>query len=144
MTYSIFVLWRNWSPLWKSHWYKSRYLEMWLSMSLHNSSCSSWKQGHAVCLQIQEQNCTTWGLKGALRGHRLRNADFFRYLEYDAESCRMRDGGYLVFSIDSLTWQKIMYLNLYFVDLVLFSVSGNWRDILQHEHYVFCQSFQDP
>lgn len=84
------------------------------------------------------------GLKRSTQKVQIKKCRFLRYLDYDTASRRMRDGGYLVFSIDSLKWQKIMYLNLCFVNVVLFSASGNWRDILQHKYCVFCQSFKDP
>ena len=37
---------------------------------------------------------------------------FLRHLRYDIESCRIRDRGHLIFSMDSLKWQKRTHLTL--------------------------------
>lgn len=50
------------------------------------------------------------GLKRSTQRAHMKKCRFLRHLGYDTVSRRMTDGGYLVFSIDSLKWQKIMYL----------------------------------
>lgn len=44
------------------------------------------------------------------RHHGLKSVDFLRHLGYDTESQRVRNGCYLIFSTDSLKWQKKTYL----------------------------------